>query len=440
MLETLPEAGLTIVGGGFDYDDNVALVGRLGLGTPVRMVDFVPNATPYMAAADVLVLPSRREGLPITALEGLALGRPFVATRVGGTPTVVRDPQTGWLVEPADEAGLAAALIAAGSDLAEAARRGARGRALVEREWPIARLYDRVEQILTELTGAAPLRLKPAPYYAAKHVVQRTRAARASSRETRWSGLRVLAYHRVSADRDELAVHPESFRRHVQALCDARYETVSLDTGLDRLDAGETDVRMVAVTFDDGYLDVAEHALPVLAELGIPATIYVATAVTAGNARFAWYRHQPPLITGEELALLAAGDLVEVGAHTRTHPSLPQLDDAAARGEIAGSRQELELVLGRPVTTFAYPAGRFSPRDVEIVRAAGFRAAVTCEPGVNGVATDRAVLHRTLVDRRDRDDDFLGKLDGRLDHEWALRTYLHARRSARPHTTRSQTT
>jgi peptidoglycan/xylan/chitin deacetylase (PgdA/CDA1 family) len=438
VLAALPDAGLTLVGGAFDFDDNVALVAELGLGEHVRIVDLVPNAAPYMAAADVLVLPSRREGLPVTALEGAALGRPFVATRVGGTPQVVRDGETGWLVEPDAPAALAAAMVAAGSDLDEARARGRRAREAVVADWPISRMHDRLEQILEQLAGAPRLTLKPSPYYAAKHVVQRTRARRAAA--TDWRGLRVLAYHRVTDDRDELATTPARFAAQMHALRAADVEVVALEDGLRRLDAGVDAGRLVAVTFDDGYADVAEHAVPILEELRIAATVYVASAVTDGAARFTWYRTQPPLIGFDELRALAAGGLVSVGAHTRTHPSLPQLDDARARHEIVDGRAELEARLGRPVMTFAYPAGRLAARDRELVREAGFLAGLTCEPGVNTHATDRAALCRTLIDRRDGLAAFRDKLAGRLDGEWALRTALHARRSTPSRTSRSQPT
>jgi glycosyltransferase involved in cell wall biosynthesis/peptidoglycan/xylan/chitin deacetylase (PgdA/CDA1 family) len=438
VLAALPDAGLTLVGGGFEFDQNVALVTDLGLAEHVRIVDLVPNAAPYMAAADVLVLPSRREGLPVTALEGAALGRPFVATRVGGTPQVVRDGETGWLVAPDSPAQLAAALVAAGSDLDEARARGQQARAAVVAEWPISRMHERLEQILLELGGAPALTLKPAAYYAAKHVVQRARARHAVAPD--WRGLRVLAYHRVVDARDELAIHPARFAAQMRALRAADVEIVSLEEGLRRLDAGSVDERLVAVTFDDGYRDVAEHALPVLAELDIPATIYVASAVTDGAARFTWYRTQPPLLRFDELRELAAGGRVAVGAHTRTHPSLPQLDDARARREIVDGRVELEDRIGRPVTTFAYPAGRLTARDRELVRSAGFLAGLTCEPGVNDRSTDRAALCRTLIDRRDGLAAFRDKLAGRLDGEWALRTALHARRSAPSRASRSQPT
>ena len=89
VARELPEVGLIVVGIGEELEANQQLAVDLGIADRVSFIGLVPNAAPHMAAADIVVLPSRREGLPIVALEALSLARPVVATRVGGTPTVV---------------------------------------------------------------------------------------------------------------------------------------------------------------------------------------------------------------------------------------------------------------------------------------------------------------------------------------------------------------
>jgi peptidoglycan/xylan/chitin deacetylase (PgdA/CDA1 family) len=72
---------------------------------------------------------------------------------------------------------------------------------------------------------------------------------------------------------------------------------------------------------------------------------------------------------------------IEIGAHTRSHPILARIDEQAAAAEIRDSKAALEDVIGAPVTSFAYPNGRprqdYGPRDVALVKAAGFRTAVS---------------------------------------------------------------
>jgi peptidoglycan/xylan/chitin deacetylase (PgdA/CDA1 family) len=189
---------------------------------------------------------------------------------------------------------------------------------------------------------------------------------------------------------------------------------VDLAEAAQRLAAGETD-GVVGLSFDDAYLDVAEHAAPVLERLGFSATVFVATGVTDGRARFAWYAEQPPLIGWEAMRALDAAGTLRFEAHTVTHPNLLALEDAAARAEIVDSKRELEGWLGRPVTAFCYPAGLFGPRDERLVAEAGFELAVSCEPGVNDEATPPYALRRIQVDARDGLLDFRAKVGGGHD-------------------------
>jgi CelD/BcsL family acetyltransferase involved in cellulose biosynthesis len=152
----LPGAGLTLVGPGLELEPNRALAKELGLADRVEFIERTDNAAPYLAAADVVALPSRREGLPVVALEALALERPLVATRVGGTPTVVVDGETGWLVPAEDENSLAAAIVASLRDPAEAARRARAGRRLVEERFSAGPMLDRIEARLAALAAKDP--------------------------------------------------------------------------------------------------------------------------------------------------------------------------------------------------------------------------------------------------------------------------------------------
>ena len=148
VLEAFPEAVLALIGLGTQMAANRAAAVAGGVRERVEFCGVLTNPAPAIAAADVIVLPSRREGLPVVVLEAFALERPVVASNVGGTPAVVRDGDTGWLVPPEDPAALAAALIDAGGDLDECRARGARGAALVAERYSIGALVDRVETIL----------------------------------------------------------------------------------------------------------------------------------------------------------------------------------------------------------------------------------------------------------------------------------------------------
>jgi peptidoglycan/xylan/chitin deacetylase (PgdA/CDA1 family) len=105
-------------------------------------------------------------------------------------------------------------------------------------------------------------------------------------------------------------------------------------------------------------------------------------------------------LTADELALLADGDLVAIGAHTVTHPVLAQLPADRQAEEIKGSKRQLEAVLNRPVTSFAYPygaAGDFDRRTVSLVRDAGFSHACASVAGRVRPRTNPFRIPRLLV-------------------------------------------
>jgi peptidoglycan/xylan/chitin deacetylase (PgdA/CDA1 family) len=237
-------------------------------------------------------------------------------------------------------------------------------------------------------------------------------------------GLRILLYHRVADDRDPLALPPARFREQMELLDSTGYRAVDLLEALALLDAGDLPPRTVALTFDDGFADVRDAALPVLASLGFRATVFVTTAVTGGDRSFPWYEgEQPPVLGWDEVARLDREGTLRFEAHTVTHPSLLAVDDAAARAEILESRTELTARLGRPVTAFAYPAGLFGERERRLVQEAGYAAAVSCEPGVNDPLTDRFSLYRRQIDGRDRMIDFRAKVGGGHDTPLPLRRF-----------------
>ena len=237
------------------------------------------------------------------------------------------------------------------------------------------------------------------------------------------SGLRILFYHRVADDRDELAVKPAAFAEQMDYLASEAYRAVDVLTAIDLLDSGEPLARTVALTFDDGFLDVAEHALPILSERGFQATVFIAPAVTDGRVPFSWYgeREQPPLMTWEDVLELDRDGTLRFEAHSLTHPSLPALADAEAKEEIAGAKRELENRLGRLVRAFSYPSGLYGEREEKIAAEAGYQIALTCEPGVNKRSTNRFALRRRQVDARDSLLDFRAKLGGGHDTSPPLR-------------------
>lgn len=262
----------------------------------------------------------------------------------------------------------------------------------------------------------------PAPLKAA---VTRTRSAwwrvRARGKLDDSGGLRIIFYHRVSEDDDPLAVSPRRFRQHMEFLADSGFCVVGLAEAVALVEEGRCPPRTIALNFDDGFRDVGENALPILELFGFRATVFVPTGVIDGTALFPWYADQPPLLNWEEIVELDQAGTLRFEAHTVTHPNLLLLTDVESRWEIAQSKADLEARLGRPVEAFCYPAGLFSERELRFVADAGYRLAVSCEPGVNVRGTDPLALRRRQIDPRDRRLDFRAKVAGGHDTPLPLR-------------------
>jgi peptidoglycan/xylan/chitin deacetylase (PgdA/CDA1 family) len=272
--------------------------------------------------------------------------------------------------------------------------------------------------------------LGPPRFGALKAVVTRTRSVRwlLRGRRTEAAGIRILFYHRISDDRDELAVAPARFREQMQYLVESGYRGVDVGAIGRLLDGGSAE-RAIGLSFDDAYRDVVENALPVLSELDFTATVFVPTGAIDGSAPFGWYRgRQPPVLDWAAITELDKSSPFSFEAHSISHLDLRTLDDARAAREIAGSKEALEGHLGRPVAAFCYPAGLFGARERALVAEAGYEIAVSCEPGANTPATDRLSLHRIPVDRRDSLLDFRARVAGAHDSApWLRRVYRRAR-------------
>ncbi|MCB1866726.1 MAG: polysaccharide deacetylase family protein [Chromatiales bacterium] len=233
----------------------------------------------------------------------------------------------------------------------------------------------------------------------------------------------ILSFHRVLPEPDPYCsdfVTCSNFERQM-ALLARLFDVVPLADGVNAMANDDSSRLRVALTIDDGYSDAAEHAAPILADFGLPATVFVASGFVGGGVMWndcivetlravvgrqldlrpvgfgvepigslaeridlkfrlirAW-KHLPATERDELVGRLVsiagvrwpkglmmdAGQLaqlhghgVEVGAHTVNHPILRVLDDAAASREIVKSRAELEGLIGQRVRSFAYPNGK----------------------------------------------------------------------------------
>ena len=276
-------------------------------------------------------------------------------------------------------------------------------------------------------------KLRPKSYYALNHVYRRTRILGLGRHEQRRDseGIRILGYHRITDKPDVLGVKPASFREQLLWTLDQGLQPLRLSEALSLL-AQPVEGRWFCVTFDDGYLDNLTDALPVLMELGVPATIFVPTAIIDRTASYSWYREPPEALTWDDLRELLETRIIDVQSHTKTHRSLSRLSDEETRDELEGSKQRLEQQLGRPITSLAFPAGVYDGRTIEFARSAGYRSTLTTLPGLNPGGRSLYELRRTMLLTGDTLKDFKAKMNGLLDEPSRLERFVWTRRS-RPH-------
>jgi glycosyltransferase involved in cell wall biosynthesis len=148
------DAYLCLVGDGPDRDHLESYAHDLGVVKRCLFVGYQEDVARFYSAIDALLLPSVNEGTPVSVIEALAAQRPAVATRVGGTPDVIRDGVDGFLVEVGDADALSERLAELAADPARRAQMGADGRERVLGRYAVERLVDDVDRLYRSLFEA----------------------------------------------------------------------------------------------------------------------------------------------------------------------------------------------------------------------------------------------------------------------------------------------
>jgi GT2 family glycosyltransferase/peptidoglycan/xylan/chitin deacetylase (PgdA/CDA1 family) len=211
---------------------------------------------------------------------------------------------------------------------------------------------------------------------------------------------RIVAFHSISAPRSRAetpyCTSPARFRRLLAWLPRLGRVPVAPRRWL----AGDLPANNVLFTFDDGYADVYTEVFPAMAGSGLsPLVFVVVDRIGATNDWEDGRAVQPRklLSLGQMRELQRHG--VVFGAHSLSHPSLPALCDAELRRQVTDSRRCLEDLLGAAVEWFAYPYGEVDRRVRAAVAEAGYAAAVTTRPGLNGWQDPLALKRFEVCDR-----------------------------------------
>lgn len=212
-------------------------------------------------------------------------------------------------------------------------------------------------------------------------------------------GVRVIPlYHSVGSEAP-YSIPLQTFQRQMEIIS-ARFKLVRLCDLQEAIASEPEETNIACVTFDDGYQDNYEVALPILERAGIKGTFYIATGFL--SKAFPTFMGPRAMMTPAQVRELATLGH-EIGAHTVSHQKLTQVSLESARTEIDGSRHFLENLIGREVVSFAYPKGHYNSEVKALVGSLGFKAAVTTREELVDVHPDWLALPRVWVN---------GNLDG----------------------------
>lgn len=215
----------------------------------------------------------------------------------------------------------------------------------------------------------------------------------------------ILMYHQIGKPWARgtpyrgLTVATSDFKRQMSWLNRLGYKGLSMTDLMPYL-RGEKIGKVVGITFDDGYANVLENALPILSDYGFTATNYFVIRQLGGSNVWDHDEGVPKSVLMDKQGLLnwfEAGH--EVGSHTLNHPVLARLSPELAINEIAQSKNELEQIIGQEVTAFCYPYGKYIDDTVAYVRQAGYTNATTTHRGLARFDDDLFILPRVEVRR-----------------------------------------
>lgn len=197
----------------------------------------------------------------------------------------------------------------------------------------------------------------------------------------------ILCYHSIACGwEDPVSIEPADFERQCATLA-RRRRVVPLSVVTERLAAtGQVPPNVTVLTFDDGFADFMEHAVPTLERYGLPATMFVvARSMLPGHLPVDWIRgldpaDAPPLLTVEQVQELHERGW-DIASHSSRHADLPTLSEDEVRSDLTESRELLSDVLGDSVNVLAYPFGSHAAHVRRAAERSGYSCALALPEG-----------------------------------------------------------
>lgn len=221
--------------------------------------------------------------------------------------------------------------------------------------------------------------------------------------------LPILTYHQIRnllpstpANVLSITVSPKEFEKQMEYLVSQGYQTIYFSDLLDYLENGcPLPEKPIILTFDDGWVEDFSVVYPVLKNYSMVGTFFPPTN---------WVDHDAKgLLSWDQISAMSLGGM-EFGSHTESHAWLDRISDDRVLSEVSLSKQHIEAHTGKPVIVLAYPGGAFSTNVIDLIKEAGYQAAVTTLYGSDQNLRDIFTLHRIGVHYTDSIEVFASRL------------------------------
>lgn len=195
----------------------------------------------------------------------------------------------------------------------------------------------------------------------------------------------VLLYHQIGNSPNantnlDCYCKVEDFKNQMSFLYENNFKVITLSQACQLIEqSANIESDFVVLTFDDGCDSFYECVHPILAEFGFPAVVYPVVGYLGKRASWKGLtNHQISILSSKKLRELSNSGY-EIGSHTIEHPRLTTLQTENICEQLSGSKEILEDILGKPVTSFSYPHGNFNSETIAILKECGYVSAVTCK-------------------------------------------------------------
>lgn len=226
---------------------------------------------------------------------------------------------------------------------------------------------------------------------------------------------RIMMYHMIAEQlpnekKSGLRVSPEMFEKHLEYFSTNGWSFIKMS----ELSKYKDTEKVVALTFDDGYLDNYTKALPLLKKYNACATLYLVIdrhnndwSIKKNPKHNSGALASEKKLSDEHIQEMLDSEIFELGGHTISHPYLPNISTDDKKHEMLECKNMLEKTFNTSVSSFAYPFGIYNDEDINIINASDYESAVTTD---EGVADNNSLFQLKRIKASGKDNFFAFKL------------------------------